>query len=98
MQCYLRMTSCYVKTHAKKQRSSLNYGEMQLRTRDYESAGTRLNTIPPSSCHDNVKLGGEEIKTVTTFKYLGSIFDSEGGTTTDCKNRVRLAWNKIGET
>ena len=44
MQCYLRMTSCYVKTHAKKQKSSLNYGEMQLRTRDYESAGARRNT------------------------------------------------------
>ena len=25
------------------------------------------------------------------------MFDAEGGTTTDCKNRVRLAWNKWRE-
>ena len=47
----------------------------------------------PSSCHDKVKFGRGEIKNVTTFKYLGSMFDTEGGTTTDCKNRFRLAWN-----
>ena len=36
---------------------------------------SRNNTenLPPSSCHDKVKLGGEEI--ITTFKYLGSMFD-----------------------
>ena len=44
-----------------------------------------------------VKLGEEEIKNVTTFKYLGSMFDAEGGSTTYCKNRVRLAWNKLRE-
>ena len=64
-----------------------------------ENKGLRVsksNTeyIPPPSWHDNITLGGEEIKTVTTFKYLGSMFDVEGVTTTDCKNRVRLAWNK----
>ena len=84
MQCNLRMTWCYVKTHANKQKSSSNCGERQSRIRDCESAGTRQ-----SFCHDSkVKLGGEEIK-------IGSMFDAEGGSTTDCKkNRVRLAWNK----
>ena len=53
--------------------------------------------LPTSSCHDTVKLGGEEIKTVTTFKYIGSMFDAEGATTTYCKNRVRLVWNKWRE-
>ena len=53
--------------------------------------------LPSSSSHDKVKLGGEEIKNVTTFKYLGSMFDAESGTTTNCKNRVRLAWNKWRE-
>ena len=67
-----------------------------------ENKGLRVSRkkteyLPPSSCHDKVKLGGEEIKNVTTFKYLGSMFDAEGGTTTDCKNRVRLAWNKWRE-
>ena len=54
--------------------------------------------LPPSSCHDSkVKLGGEEIeKNVTTFKYLESMFDADGVSTTDCK-RVRLALNKRRE-
>ena len=41
-----------------------------------ENKGLRVSRskteyLPPSSCHDKVKLGGEEIKNVTTFKYLG---------------------------
>ena len=33
-----------------------------------------------------------------TFKYLGSIFAAEGGAEADCKNIVRLSWNKWRET
>ena len=67
-----------------------------------ENKGLRVSRkkteyLPPSPCHDTVKLGVEEIKNVTTLKYLGSMFDAEGGTTTDCKNRVLLAWNKWRE-
>ena len=40
------------------------------------------------------ELGGEAIKSVTTFTYIGSMFDAKGGPTTDCKSRVRLAWSK----
>ena len=35
---------------------------------------------------------------IHTFKYLGSIFATEGGTEADCMNRVRLSWNKWRET
>ena len=44
MQCYLRMTWCYVKTHANKQKSSLNYGERLLKIGDCESVVARRNT------------------------------------------------------
>ena len=44
MECYLRITWCYVKTHANKQKSSWNCGERQSRIRDCESTGTRQNT------------------------------------------------------
>ena len=77
--------------------------QLELWRRAIENKGLRVSRskteyLPPSSCHDSkVKLGEEEIKNVTTFKYLGSIFDAEGGSTTDCKNRVRLAWNKWRE-
>ena len=68
-----------------------------------ENNGLRISRskteyLPPSSSQDStVKLGGEEINNVTTFKYIGSMFDAEGGSTTYCKNRVRLAWNKWRE-
>ena len=76
--------------------------QLELWSNAIENKGLRVSRskteyLPQFSCHDTVKLGGEEIKTVTTFKYLGSMFDAEGGTTTDCKNRVRLAWNKWRE-
>ena len=77
--------------------------QLELWRRAIENKGLRVSRskteyLPPSSCHDSkVKLGEEEIKNVTTFKYLGSMFDAEGGSTTDCKNRVRLAWNKWRE-
>ena len=70
------MTWCYVKAHAKKQKNSLNYGEMQLKIKN------KIFNLPSSSCHDKVRLGGEDIKNVTRFKYIGSMFDAEGGTTT----------------
>ena len=68
-----------------------------------ENKGLRVSRskteyLPPSSCHNSkVKLGGEEITNVTTFKYIGSMFGTKGGSTTDCKNRVQLAWNKWRE-
>ena len=86
MQCYLRMTWCYVKTHARKQKEQL-----ELWRKDIENKGLRVNRskteyLPPSSCHDKVKLGGEEIKNVTIFKYIGSMFDVSF--TTDCKTEL----------
>ena len=36
----------------------------------------------------------ETMNTVTTFVYLGSIFDSNGGAESDINNRVKLAWMK----
>ena len=77
-------------------------GQLELWRNAIENKGLRVSRnkteyLPPSSCHDNVKLGGEEIKTVTTLRYIGSMFEAEGGTTTDCKNRVPLAWDKWRE-
>ena len=69
--------------------------------RAIENKGLRVSRskteyLPPSSCHDSkVKLGEEEIKNVTTFKYLGSIFDAEGGSTTDCKKQSSTSLEQI---
>ena len=61
---------------------------------------SKTDYLPSSSCHDStVKLDGEEIENVmtSTYIYIGSMFDAKGGSTTDCKNRVGLGWNKWRE-
>ena len=40
----------------------------------------------------------KEVKTVKTFKYLGSMFDAKGGAEKDVNNRVKIAWSKWRET
>ena len=40
----------------------------------------------------------KEVKTVKTFKYLGSMFDANGGAEKDVNNRVNIAWSKWRET
>ena len=56
--------------------------KLELWTNTIENKGLQVggnNTeyLPPSSCHDKLKLVGEEINNVTTFKYLGSMFDAD---------------------
>ena len=55
----------------------------------------------PSNDYDNnsrnyeeIQLGDDKLNTITTFKYLGSIFDSNGGAESDISNRDKLAWMK----
>ena len=35
-----------------------------------------------------------ELPTVTSFKYLGSLFTGEGGSQADVNNRIRIGWMK----
>ena len=44
--------------------------------------------------YEEIQLGDDQLNTVTTLKYLGSIFDSNGGAERDINNRVKLAWMK----
>ena len=44
--------------------------------------------------YEKIQLGGDKLNTVTTFKYLESIFDSNGGAERDISNMVKLAWMK----
>ena len=60
--------------------------QLELWRNAIENKGLRVSRnktafLPPSSCHDKVKLDGEEFKNVTTFRYIGSMFDAEGGRT-----------------
>ena len=40
----------------------------------------------------------KEVKTVKTFKYLCSMFDTNGGAEKDVNNRIKIAWSKWRET
>ena len=54
----------------------------------------------PSLTNDTetpVKIVDTELPTVTSFKYLGSIFTSEGGSQADVNNRIRIGWMKWKE-
>ena len=46
--------------------------------------------------YEEIQLGDDTLNTVglTTFKYLGSIFDSNGRAERNINNRVKLAWMK----
>ena len=44
--------------------------------------------------YEDIQLGDDKLNTVTTFKYLRSIFDSNGGAERDINNLVKLAWMK----
>ena len=43
--------------------------------------------------YEEIQLGDDKLNTVKTFKYLGSIFDSNGEER-NINNRVKLAWMK----
>ena len=54
----------------------------------------------PSPANDTcttVKIVDAELTTVTSFKYLGSLFTSEGGSQADVNNRIRIGWMKWKE-
>ena len=55
--------------------------QLELRINAIENKALRVSRSkmecqPLYSCHDKVTLGGYEIKAVTTFKYIGSMFDA----------------------
>ena len=45
--------------------------------------------------YEEIQLGDDKLNTVTAFKYLGSIFDSNGGAERDINNWVKLGWMKF---
>ena len=59
--------------------------QLELWRKAIENKGLRVSRskteyLPPSSCHDNKgERGGGEFMNVTNFKYIGSVFDAEGG-------------------
>ena len=45
---------------------------------------------PTNDTETTVNIADAELPTVTSFKYLGSLFTSEGGSQTGVNNRIRI--------
>ena len=70
----------------------------------FESRGLKISRTKtkylPSPTNDTgttVKIVDAELPTMTSFKYLGSLFTSEGGSQADVNNRIRIGWMKWKE-
>ena len=49
---------------------------------------------PTNDTETTVKIVDAELPTVTSFKYLGSLFMGEGDSEADVNNRIILGWMK----
>ena len=76
------------------------YGETNSKDMDWKSAGQKTAYMPCNHYDNNsrnykeIQLGDDKLDTLTAIKYLGSIFDWNGGAERDINNRVKLAWMK----
>ena len=79
--------------------------ELQLeRWREtFESHGLRVSRgkteyMPCPEKDQTIYIQEQEVKTVKTFKYLGSMLNANGGAEKGVNNRVKIAWSKWRET
>ena len=61
------------------------------------STKTEYLPSPTNDIETTVKIVDAELPTVTSFKNLGSMFTSEGGSQADVNNRIRIGWMKWKE-
>ena len=59
---------------------------------------TKLMTNSTSGINTEIKINGQKLETVTSFKYLGSVITGEGSKpgiaqTTAAPTRLKLVWN-----
>ena len=69
----------------------------------FESHGLRVSRgkteyMPCPERDQSIYIQEKEVKTVKTFKYQGSMFDTNGGAEKDVNNRVKIACSKWRET
>ena len=86
-------------------RCAMTRGEVEedLETRRvvFESHGLKISRTkaeylpsPTNDTETTVKIVDAELPTVTSFKYIGSLFTNEGGSQADVNNRIRIGWMK----
>ena len=73
--------------------------ELERRRAIVENKGLRISRskteyLVPSHQQIVVKLEGEPMPSVNSFKYLGSVIDGSGGCRKDVDGRIKLAWSR----
>ena len=73
--------------------------EMERRRAIIENKGLRISRskteyLVPSHQQGVVKLEGEPLPSVNSFKYLGSVIDGSGGCGNDVDGRIKVAWSR----
>ena len=53
--------------------------------------------MPCPEKHQTIYIQEQEVETVKTFKYVGSLFDANGGAEKYVNNRVKIAWSRWRE-
>ena len=82
----------------RKWRKTWKHGELSERHGlKISSTKTEYLPSPTNDTESTVNSVDVELSTVTSFKYLGSIFTSEGGSQADVNNRIRIGWTKWKE-
>ena len=55
---------------------------------------SKTKYLVPSHQQGAVKLEGEPLPSVNSFKYLGPVIDGSGGCGNDIDGRIKLAWSQ----
>ena len=78
--------------------------DLETRRVVFESHGLTISRTkteylpsPTNDTETTVKIVDAELPTVTSFKYIGSLFTSEGGSQADVNNRIIIGWMKWKE-
>ena len=50
--------------------------------------------VPCPEKRSSINIRGKEVKTVKTVRYVGSLFDANGGVETGVYNRITIGWSK----
>ena len=85
-----------VERERERERENWRYGETNSKDMDMVVSRTKTTYMPcndydkNSRNYEEIQLGDDKLNTVTTVKYFGSIFDSNGGAERDINNRVKL--------
>ena len=90
------MTWSFVNIVEQKLSCSFTDGERHLSPTDLGIS--RGKTMPCPEKDQTIYIQEKEVKTVKMFKYLGLLFDANGGAEKDVNNRVKIAWSKWRET